>query len=90
MPAIQEIRVDLTELLQGPPAVTPQDSAVNAKLIVPCGNELGEGVIYDSVSECVLWTDIMASSLFKLDLNQGQGRLCKFEMPKKLGYVNFF
>ena len=46
MPAIQEIRVDLTELLQGPPAVTPQDSAVNAKLIVPCGNELGEGVIY--------------------------------------------
>eukprot|EP00977_Amphora_coffeiformis_P025567 scaffold20489_cov159-Amphora_coffeaeformis.AAC.5 len=87
MPAIQEIQVDLTELLQGPAIATAQDSAVSAKLIVPCRNVLGEGIIYNPSTECVLWTDIMGYCLYKLDLNEGQGRLCKFEMPKKVGSI---
>jgi len=84
MPAIQEIQVDLTQLLQGPVAATPQDGAVSAKLIVPCHNVLGEGIIYNLSTDSVMWTDILGYYLYKLDLNDGQGRLCKFEMPKKV------
>lgn len=83
MPAIQEVKVDLNELLEGPVAAATQEgAAVSAKLILPCGNELGEGIIYDSATECVLWTDILECSLYKLDLNQGL--TSKYEMPKKV------
>lgn len=101
MPAIRETRVDLEALLEGP-AATPgvggddddnnnnmmDSNAVTAQLVVPCHNILGEGIIYDDRSEAVMWTDIMASSLHKLELSsKSNARFATYEMPRKVGSI---
>lgn len=88
MPAIREVQVDgVDELLDGPPA-TVDNNAVTATLLIRCRNVLGEGVIYDDQTGCVLWTDILGITLHRLELNQGEGvraRSSTYEMPRKVG-----
>lgn len=88
MPAIREVQVDgVDELLDGPPA-NPENNAVTATLLIRCHNVLGEGVIYDEQTGCLLWADILGMTLHKLELNEGKGiraRSSTYEMPRKVG-----
>jgi L-arabinonolactonase len=51
--------------------------------IVPVGNTLGEGVLWDDRTARVLWTDIQERRLFRYEPKKG--RLEQFDLPERLG-----
>ncbi|EEC44303.1 D-glucono-1,5-lactone lactonohydrolase [Phaeodactylum tricornutum CCAP 1055/1] len=60
---------------------------VQAHLVVDCGCELGEGVIFDDQSHTVLWTDINGKRYHELHLNYldpTKAQFSTYNVPKKL------
>ena len=40
---------------------------INAELVHPCKNELGEGIIWSCAEQAVMWTDILGKTLWRYD-----------------------
>ena len=40
---------------------------INAELAHPCENELGEGIIWSSAENAILWTDILGKQFWRFD-----------------------
>ena len=55
--------------------------------IVPSGNTLGEGVLWDEGGGAVWWTDIQEKRLFRCRL--GENKLEVFRLPERLGSFGF-
>lgn len=47
------------------------------------GNTLGEGVVWDQSNECLWWTDIQSSRLYRYTWHSEE--LSSFELPERLG-----
>ena len=50
---------------------------------IPCGNILGEGIIYDDLQDQLLWTDIQTCKLYRYGLTNGELEI--FSMPSRVG-----
>lgn len=87
----------LNELFQ---STSPSSGSANATKIIDCRCELGEGVIFDDVKNCVVWTDIYGKRMHSLNLTTGEHKiseelpkmLCSFGLlsPEKTGYICAF
>jgi L-arabinonolactonase len=64
-------------------------SALRTTLVgaVEVGNTLGEGVLWDDVSQRLWWTDIQEQRLFRYE--PVRGALETFELPERLGSFGF-
>jgi sugar lactone lactonase YvrE len=64
-------------------------SAAIAELIdiIPAGNTLGEGVLWDPAAERLWWTDIQERRLFRYD--PASRALERFKLPERLGSFGF-
>jgi sugar lactone lactonase YvrE len=62
-------------------------SAAELVDIVPAGNTLGEGVLWDPEGERVWWTDVQERRLFRYDPERRA--LERFELPERLGSFGF-
>jgi L-arabinonolactonase len=73
----------LKEILEGPPASAAlAASVVTAHLIVDLHCDLGEGILYDDITDTILWTDILGKKFHKLHLSTGTVQT--FTVPKML------
>lgn len=89
MPTTQH-EIDLSTLLQGSRILVDNDADVcTATLLLDCHNILGEGVVYDDRSDCVLWTDILGKQFHKLELTGNNSHATVqhtiYDLPKMLG-----
>jgi L-arabinonolactonase len=81
---------ELKDVLEGPPAVAAATAAtavttasvVTAHLIVDLHCDLGEGVLYDDITDTILWTDIIGKKFHKLHLSTATVQT--FTVPKML------
>ena len=69
------------EVLDGP-AARAISNEVTANLIADLHCQLGEGILYDDVTDTILFTDILGKSFHKLHLSSGS--MSTFQVPKML------
>lgn len=64
-------------------------SSTTAILLIDCHNELGEGIIYDDINHCIVWTDILSKQFHMLQLpRDDDGKIgihTVYQLPKMLG-----
>ena len=77
--------MDLSSLLGVASVETEHCDFVEARLLLDCRCDLGEGIIYDDRKNCVLWTNINHKQFHKLDLTDITKAVhTVYDLPKKL------
>ena len=57
---------------------------MNAICLVDAHNTLGEGCVWDPRDQCLYWTDIQESKIYRLDTNQ---QVSVFPLPERAGFI---
>ena len=57
---------------------------MNATCLVDAHNTLGEGCVWDPRDQCLYWTDIQESKIYRLDANQ---QVSIFPLPERAGFI---
>lgn len=83
---MERTTVDLSSLLEAASNKAEACDFVEARLLLDCRCDLGEGIIYDDRKNCLLWTDINHKRFHKLDLTDVTcATHTVYDLPKMLG-----
>ena len=76
--------MDLSFFFQDPPQTTPSRQK-KASLLLDSQCQLGECILYDTVSQSILWTDILGKRFHALQIAQPSQAIHQvYQLPKKL------
>ena len=78
--------IDLQAFLKGPAqgdVNSSVTSSATATLLFDLRSELGEGIVYDDITDQIVWTDILGRRFHRLTLHTAE--LETMELPKMLG-----